>query len=100
MLLQVMGKQWGKIAESMVSRNHLQCRSHGQKYINSLIKLVKVIESENLSISDFEKIRKYEKECQLLLEKYKSYSLDFQKYNCRLRPEFFPSYLFDKVIYQ
>jgi hypothetical protein len=71
MLIHDTGKQWGKISQRMEGRNHLQCRSHGQKYINSLKILLKITEdTDKISNKDWEKIVKYESECKDVILKY------------------------------
>lgn len=74
------GKKWKKISTEMPEKSAMQCRSHGQKYLQNLTNLKTLIETNRntdfnqIKNSDLIKLLKYEDDCNQLLAAFESSS--------------------------
>ena len=88
------GKSWINVAKGLTNRNSLQCRTHGQKYLQSLENLMKILiqhlkTGSTLKDEQYLKIKKYEEDCIKVIQLIKSEGKGKQ-----MRQELFPSHLF------
>ena len=87
------GRKWKAISQSMDKRGTLQCRTHGQKYLQSLRTLLDQIEQVLAEHVQPSKefcilVHKYETERRKLLQQYYDAEIDDEKW--------FPEYILDK----
>ena len=88
-----LGKSWVNISKALQGRSSLQCRTHGQKYLQSLEGLCLMIDNYFAGKEFFQeqhhfKIRRYEEECLKLIDAYQTRKYGDFPINWQLFPQF------------